>query len=48
MGRELLKKHHDIPNPVVRKWGGILVHTHKLWWNTVWSKARVNKEAGLL
>jgi hypothetical protein len=48
MGRELLNKRHDIPNPVVRKWGGILVHIHKLRWNTVWSKARVNKETGLL
>jgi hypothetical protein len=48
MGRDLLKQQHTIPNPVVRKWKGILSNTFRLRWNTVWAKGRVNKESGLL
>jgi hypothetical protein len=29
-GRELLRKRHNIPNPVEQKWGGILPSSHTL------------------
>jgi hypothetical protein len=48
MGRELLRKNHVVANPVTRKWGGVLVRTHKLRWNSIWDLGRVSKEAGLL
>jgi hypothetical protein len=48
MGCEILKKRHVFPDPMSRKWGGVLAASHRLRWNTVWEKGRVQKEAGLL
>ena len=48
MGKEFLQKKHVIPNLVTRKWGMVLIRTHKLHWNTVWAPGRVNKEVGLV
>jgi hypothetical protein len=30
MGCELVKRRHMIPNPITRKWGGLLVYMHRL------------------
>lgn len=46
--RDLLREKHIIPNPVERKWQGILPFSHQFKWNTVWAKPRIPKEAGLL
>jgi hypothetical protein len=48
LGRRLLRKRHDIPNPVERKWQGVLPLDFRLRWKTVWAKNRTPKEAGLL
>ncbi len=48
LGRCLLKKHHQVPNPMVKKWGGVLPANFRLLWKTVWPAKRVRKEAGLL
>jgi hypothetical protein len=48
MGRELLKRIYIIPNPVTKKWSGVLVHMYRLRWSTVLDKRRVKKEAWLL
>jgi hypothetical protein len=46
--KNTMKPRHLISNPVVKKWDEELVHSHKLWWNTVWIKGRIKKEARLL
>lgn len=46
-GRDLLRRHHRVPN-LSRKWTGILPEHHQFKWTTVWSKGRVVKEAGLM
>lgn len=48
LGREILKKKIVVPNPVTRKWSGVLPQAFRLRWLTVWAKERVRKEAGLL
>lgn len=48
MGRVLLKKRHHIPKIIERKWAGVLPSSFKLRWTNVWSKARAQKESGLL
>jgi hypothetical protein len=48
VGGEFLKRRHVIANPVVKKWSGVLINTHKLQYNIVWEKRRVNKKIGLI
>lgn len=48
LGRELLQDKHEIPNPMERKWQGILPMSQRLRWNTVWAKPCAPKESGLL
>lgn len=48
MGRLLLRKHHVIPSVVRKKWTGILSHTFKLRWSTIWTTDITKKESGLL
>lgn len=48
MARDLLAKRITVPNPVTRKWSGVLPADFTLVWKSVWSKERTSKEAGLL
>lgn len=48
MGCELLKRKHQIHNPVTRKWNGVLPDDYQLKWKTVWLKDRTRKETCLL
>jgi hypothetical protein len=48
LGRQLMKKHHIIPNVVIRKWQGVLPETYKFRWDNTWDGERIKKEAGLI
>lgn len=48
LGRKMLMGNHQVPNPVVRKWGGTLPDDFRLRWKTVWHKDRTWKEARLI
>jgi hypothetical protein len=48
LGRSMLKRHHQVPNVVTRKWQGVLPATYRLKWDNAWDSERVRKEAGLI
>lgn len=48
MGRELLKKRHQVDNPITRKWGGVFPDNYRMQWKIVWLNERTRKEADLL